>query len=154
MQISIKTLEGQDTIVELEEVGTVTADEDVIYFEGVPCLLSSAKPAPPLQTREQIICDILQLAFLVQEHTDYCVFIRYSGHVNSLDVEICESKKNYAVKLLESEFYTNGVLLQKAGDPHPFLNAKKEILQRILNERSIPYELCDVERFEVEDYSF
>lgn len=44
MQFEIDTLEGVTILVELSEVGVCYPDDDVIYFNGVPCKLSSACP--------------------------------------------------------------------------------------------------------------
>jgi hypothetical protein len=44
MQIEIETLEGHKIIVVLDEVGKCYPDDDVIYFNHVPCKLSSAQP--------------------------------------------------------------------------------------------------------------
>lgn len=46
MQIAIKSLEGQECTVALEDVGPVYRADDVIYFSGVPYVLSSAHLTP------------------------------------------------------------------------------------------------------------
>lgn len=43
MQIEIKDLNGETCIVSLVDVGVVYEEDDVIYFAGVPYILSSAK---------------------------------------------------------------------------------------------------------------
>lgn len=45
MQIVIETLSGTIITVELAEVEGCYPDDDVIYFHGEPCKLSSARPA-------------------------------------------------------------------------------------------------------------
>ena len=44
MEIFIYTLEGQPLVVNLDDVGACYPDDDVIYFCGIPCRLSSATP--------------------------------------------------------------------------------------------------------------
>lgn len=44
MEIFIYTLEGQPLVVNLDEVGACYPADDVIYFCGIPCRLSSATP--------------------------------------------------------------------------------------------------------------
>lgn len=44
MQISIDDLYGETILVNLSDVGAVYEDDDVIYFNQVPCKLSSARP--------------------------------------------------------------------------------------------------------------
>lgn len=46
MYISIQSLEGFSLIVSLASVGNVFEDDDIIYFDGVPCRLSSARALP------------------------------------------------------------------------------------------------------------
>lgn len=44
MYIKITSLDGRHLIVNLASVGSCFEDDNVIYFAGVPCLLSSAEP--------------------------------------------------------------------------------------------------------------
>ena len=45
MKFLIDTLEGGEPLLAtLEDVGAVYPDDDVIYFFGIPCRLSSARP--------------------------------------------------------------------------------------------------------------
>lgn len=44
MEIFIYTLEGHLLVVNLDDVGACYPDDDVIYFGGIPCRLSSATP--------------------------------------------------------------------------------------------------------------
>ncbi len=47
MEFLIDTLEGGEPLLAtLEDVGAVYPDDDVIYFFGIPCRLSSARPTP------------------------------------------------------------------------------------------------------------
>jgi len=43
MKIVIEDLEGITEVVELEDVGRVYLEDDVIYFAGVPYKLSTAR---------------------------------------------------------------------------------------------------------------
>lgn len=56
--------------------------------------------------RNKMMIEIMALAYLVQVHTDYAVFIRYSGHIDNLEIEIVESADRYQNKIASSEFYT------------------------------------------------
>lgn len=57
MKIRIKTLEGDEQLFDLSEVGEVYEDDDVIYFQGVPCKLSSAAPVlPPVSAPDPNVC--------------------------------------------------------------------------------------------------
>ena len=37
-----------------------------------------------MESREKLILEIFALAYLVQVNTEYCVFINYAGHVDSV----------------------------------------------------------------------
>lgn len=43
MEFLINTLEGDTITIELSDIGPVYKDDDVIYFSGIPCALSSAR---------------------------------------------------------------------------------------------------------------
>jgi len=54
MLINIDDLHGYTRTVELESVGAVCPDDDVIYFDEVPFKLSSARDATTRQTENEI----------------------------------------------------------------------------------------------------
>lgn len=61
MFFEITSLEGEILCVELSEVGACYPDDDVIYFSGVPCKLSSAcycptKDAPDEANESLCVC--------------------------------------------------------------------------------------------------
>ncbi len=67
MEIFIYTLEGQPLVVNLDEVGACYPDDDVIYFCGIPCRLSSATPnnaragqEPAVAVESQVACGSCQ----------------------------------------------------------------------------------------------
>lgn len=98
---------------------------------------------------------MLHLAYLVQAETDYCVFIRYSGHVNNLEIEIAESKERWQNKILQADVYdAYSVLVKDRPSWLASMEAKVSVLERIIRENEIPYEDCDVEEYMVERYSF
>lgn len=107
-----------------------------------------------MNEKDRLICEIFQLAYLVNQYTPFCTFVRFSGHVNKAEIEIRQSKENWQSELLESEFYVEYKKYYDDKDPLAFYKAKRDILVRILKEEEIPYEDCDVEKYLVEDYTF
>jgi len=107
-----------------------------------------------MNEKDKLICEIIQLAYLVNEHTEFCTFIRFSGHVDSIDIEIRASKENWQSEILRTEFYTEVDKYRTVKDPLAFLKAKRDILAHILKDEDIPYEECDVEKYLVEEYTF
>ncbi len=94
--------------------------------------------------RIKLILEIMALAYLVNEHTEYCIFIRYSGHVDSLDIQITENKERYNTTVCESEFKTHFHNLydfkKETEDNYlAWLKAKKETLKDILDYGEIDY---------------
>jgi hypothetical protein len=138
---------------EISEINNIFPDDGVIYIEGTPCHLDSVQVAP-IETKDQIIIEIMHLAYLVQRHTNYCVFIEFHGHVEQLEVRIRASKEDWQTKVLDTQFHTEFKKWMAQKDPLAFYKAKRDILKRILDEGEVPYELCDVERYTVEEYSF
>jgi len=55
--------------------------------------------------RTKLMIEIMALAYLVQVHTDYAVFIDYSGHVDSLAIKVVESADRYENEIVSTEFY-------------------------------------------------
>jgi hypothetical protein len=96
----------------------------------------------------------MQLAYLVQKCTDYCVFIRFSGHIEQLEVDIRESRKNWETEVLKTEFHTAFKEYYEKKDPLMDLKSKRDVLARIINEKEIPYEDCHVEEYIVEEFTF
>jgi 2-keto-4-pentenoate hydratase/2-oxohepta-3-ene-1,7-dioic acid hydratase in catechol pathway len=45
--------------------------------------------------KTKLIQEIIFLAMLVQERNGHCVFVNFSGHVESMDISIRKSKKDY-----------------------------------------------------------
>ena len=75
--------------------------------------------------QEQLISEIMGLAFAIDSKTDHCVFIRYYGHVSSLELDVAESKRQYQVLLIEEDFYIDSACTPK-------LNRLKAKLAKIL----------------------
>jgi len=68
MQISIDDLYGETILVNLSDVGAVYEDDDVIYFNQIPCKLSSARPEVRIEystpTRlKEILNSILDICY-------------------------------------------------------------------------------------------
>lgn len=53
-----------------------------------------------------LLNDIYGIAMKIQLHTDYVVFINFSGHVSTLNIHIAESEKNYSIELYRGSSYT------------------------------------------------
>lgn len=154
MRLQAKTLEENKTLFfEFEEVGNIFPSDGVFYVDETPCRLETIQPAV-IESKDQIIIEIMHLAYLIQRNTSYCVFFSYHGHVESFDVRISKSKEQWQENVLETEFYTVFKDYLKNNDPLAFFKAKRDVLLSIVQEKEIPYELCDVERYEVEEYSF
>lgn len=90
-----------------------------------------------------LLGEIVILATKVNHWTPFCVFIDYSGHVNTVRISIRRSKKNYNEDVVDSEFEVN--------NKHPYewpsrtvslqeLRKKKAFMVEILAKNDIPYE--------------
>lgn len=78
--------------------------------------------------RNKLVIEIMALAYLVQVHTDYAVFINYSGHVDSLEISIRESAANYIKKITSTEFYVE----KYRDDAFGWLKSKRDHLLSII----------------------
>lgn len=58
--------------------------------------------------KTRLMAEVILLAMQVEEKTGHAVFVRYSGHVDHLEIDIRESKENYHKEIASSGFYTKG----------------------------------------------
>lgn len=106
------------------------------------------------ETEDDLIMQCMNLAFLVNQKTEFCTFVRFSGHVNKCEIEIRAGKENWQSELLATEFTTAYREHLANKDKYSYYRAKRDILRRILQEKDIPYDECDVEIISYEEYSF
>lgn len=121
----------------------VALDEDVPEWNG-KCS----------ETEDDLIMQCMNLAFLVNQHTDFCTFVRFYGHVNKCEIEIRAGKDNWQSEILSTEFTTEYRKHLENKDKFSYYRAKRDILRHILQEKDIPYDECDVEIIQYEEYSF
>lgn len=90
----------------------------------------------------KLSCEIFVLALLINERTDYCVFINYAGHVDSIGIRMSESKKNYNEEIFETEIKTNFLKRrdENSDDLLNFLKSQRDVMKRILEENDLPYD--------------
>lgn len=89
-----------------------------------------------------LIGEIMVLAHLVNENTDYCVFVDYAGHVGKLSLRLCESKSNYTVELAIGEMYTNEEFVGAVDWQEEVFREMKLMklrLRKILRDKKVDY---------------
>lgn len=91
--------------------------------------------------KTKLVLEVFTLAYLIQRNTDYCVWIRYSGHVDSCEIEIAESKKKWQNKVCETNFYNEFKKMWDADKDNPllYLTSRRNVLKQILEDNDIPY---------------
>jgi len=105
-------------------------------------------------TRDDLVIRAMALAHMVNQYTNYCVFIHYSGHVQSLEIVIAQSKKEFSERVLQTEFYTIYKEFADKGNSEAEILAKIEILKRILQEREIPFDELTYSEELIREYTF
>ena len=70
----------------------------------------------------KLLGEVMSLAYLVNQNTDYCIFVSYSGHVNLLEVSIFPSKEEYQS---EKRLYRSDIYLDDKRD----IKSKKLLLE-------------------------
>lgn len=88
-------------------------------------------------------------SYLINQYTDYCVFFDYSGHIDSIDIRIRKSKKEYDKDICETTIRTKYYEYQNEGRMDAMLEAKVDVLKSILDTKEIPYELMEEQTIEV-----
>ncbi|MGF9913704.1 hypothetical protein ABEX47_03215 [Paenibacillus ehimensis] len=95
-----------------------------------------------------LIGEITTLAYMVNTNTQYCVFVRFAGHVNWIEISIRESQEEYKTELVNETTYL---------DPSPKVVCKrlaeiKTELRKILRKNRIDYSRLGYEIEEVRHY--
>jgi len=90
--------------------------------------------------KQQLVLRIMRLAYLVHENTSYCAFIRYSGHVDELQVEIRRSKDIWQEKLFQVELVDHYTERKNEGSRYPQLDATVALLENILRDGRIDFD--------------
>lgn len=85
-------------------------------------------------SNEKLVAEIMYLSALVNANTELCVFVRYSGHVGMLDVDIAESKEKYQSKIFDDEARLN----DKKGTGG--LEKIRQKLISVLTDHNVSYE--------------
>lgn len=91
----------------------------------------------------QLVMKAMFLAFLINQQTGYCVFITFSGHVADIDIDIRKSKEEYEKHVVQTSFYTSLRDYQKPKEHVKFIQDKLQVLETILKDHDIPYDMCD-----------
>lgn len=99
--------------------------------------------------RVKQLTELMYLAMLVHEHTDYCVFIDYSGHIDKLGIQIRKSQEEYNVRIADAGMYAKGELFTTKR-----YEDVKKVLTDILDNGEIDYDLCEVEEIITHEYHF
>ncbi|MDP4158215.1 MAG: hypothetical protein Q8911_00425 [Bacillota bacterium] len=56
----------------------------------------------------KLLSEVMALAYLVNENTEYCAFLSFMGHVNLLKVQIAKSDTDYNEIICTIETYLDG----------------------------------------------
>jgi hypothetical protein len=99
-----------------------------------------------MNQKQKLTSEIMTLAYMVNEVTEYCTFVRFSGHVNRVAVTIAKGKKDYSNHIIESDFRTDGKVER--------LLSVKETLLNILKDKNIDVSEFDYEIEEIRHYKF
>lgn len=94
------------------------------------------------------MAEIGYLAYVVNAETEYCVFFEYSGHVDLIRIQICESKERYNTEVASTEHYSSD------GGKEAWLIAKIKHLKHILETGEIDFERMKRTVREVSSYQF
>lgn len=92
-------------------------------------------PTDKHATKEQLVTEVVYLSALCNVNTNRCVFINFSGHVQVLEISICESKEEFHKKLASARISLK---------PYQSLTTDEEIqafeektIQRLLEVRTV-----------------
>ena len=106
--------------------------------------------------KNKLLAEIIAFGILINQHTDYCVFVRYSGHVDSINVELCESKRKFNTKIFEDEISTafSKYYQKDKEDVLNIIKTYRDVMKQILEDGEIPYDNVVEHVEQVTTYSF
>lgn len=112
-----------------------------------------------MSEKEKLIFEIMYLGYLVNKRTDFCVFVSYSGHVDSVSVRIASSKLDYNNEIASTEFYDEDNQDGFIGDnnfigDNKWIKSKKNHLENILKDNDIDFSQMEEVRKYTTTYYF
>lgn len=102
----------------------------------------------------KLVLEIMSLAILVDQQTDYCVFVDYSGHIESLDIDVSESKENWRNKICKAGIRAAFSNYVDKGEENAYLKSRRDVLREILETHEIPYHEMTEHVEEIRKYEF
>ena len=98
-----------------------------------------------------LVGEIMTLASMVNQFTKFCAFVRFSGHVDQISVDIASSKEEFTETKVSGSAYTGS---DEDDDRYSIetLNKLKYRLKKILRENEIDYSKLNYEVEEVRHY--
>lgn len=100
------------------------------------------------QERDKLIIECMALGYAVNRYTEYCTFVDFSGHVDSISIRICPNKNRFNDEIATSEFNIKGKYQNESGflmEPNKWLQMKRDMLREILETKSVPTEHMEYE---------
>lgn len=106
--------------------------------------------------KDRLVIKVLHLAYLVHVYTQYCVFIRFAGHVGCLLVDIRKSKDDWQNEQFKDEMQIEYRQNRKSGDDPIIaeLRGKIAILEHVLKDGEVPWNKLKYEEEIVRTYTF
>jgi hypothetical protein len=97
-----------------------------------------------------LLGEIQTLAYMVNAFTEYCVFVRFSGHVDQIEVDVARTKSDYLDKVVNGQTY----LSQDSSDEKNMIRLRKikTELRKILRKNKVDYSRLNYEVEEVRHY--
>lgn len=99
-----------------------------------------------MNNKQKLTSEIMTLAYMINETTEYCAFLRFSGHVDDVEIDIAKSKKDYLKSIVTSGFGTKSSIGR--------LQTVKETLLEILKEKNVDVSEFDYDIEEIRHYKF
>lgn len=107
-----------------------------------------------MNEKSKLMAEIILLAMKVQRETKYCVFIRYSGHVENMEITIAASKNSFTENIATSEFKTEPYSFSDNDFTIERMESVKETLLAIIDDKKVDVSQMDYEIEEVKHYIF
>jgi len=81
----------------------------------------------------KLVMEIIGLAILVNENTDLCVFVDFSGHIKSIDVRIFPSKSEEYTQNIHKIYSANSYYAEDSWMEQDQISSKLEEIKGVLS---------------------
>ena len=94
------------------------------------------------EQEQRLFFEIFAMGVLVNQQTEYCVFMDFSGHVEDFNIRFAKSKEMYHEEVFQEEINLKFLEYYEKDneDKCAWFKTMRDILKQVLEDHELPYE--------------